>query len=294
MTVLLRSPFVDCNSPDWASGWGQDRYGYFAEFSIRTGPMYWEIVTQRMRWIPAGTFLMGSPESEAERSDNEVQHEVTISQGFWLADTTCQQELWEAVMANNPSQFKGLQHPVENVNYHDALEFCERIAELVPGLRLQLPTESQWEYACRAGTTTAFSYGETVSTDDVNYDGNYPMPNSPPGEYRQTTIDCKMLHPNDWGLYQMHGNVREWCSDWYGPYDREATVDPNGPPTGSSRVFRGGCWIVDARLARSAYRFRYAPGLRSSALGFRCLSSVKPGAEQVRAARSEPRDEAAE
>ncbi len=294
MSAFIHSPFTDCRAPDWASGWGQDEYGYYAEFSITTGPMYWDAVTQRMRWIPAGTFLMGSPEDESTRNDNEVQREITISNGFWLGDTTCRQELWEAVMGDNPSHVPGPARPVEMVSHDDAKAFCDRVNEQITSLRLRLPTEAEWEYACRSGTGTAFSYGATVSTDDVNFDGNYPMPDSPKGEYRETTIDCRTLPPNAWGVYQMHGNVWEWCEDWYGEYDLEATFDPSGPSQGSARVIRGGSWITYARHARSAYRDRSVPAARSIGLGFRCLSSVKPSAEQVSAASSEPRDEAAE
>ena len=164
MPTLIRSPIVDCRPPAWASGWGQDEYGYYAEFSVKTGDMYWDVVTQRMRWMPPGTFLMGSPETEPKRSNNEFQHEVTISEGFWLADTTCRQDLWQAVMSENPSRFRSDGLPVENVSYADAHLFFERLAERVPGLYLQLPTEAQWEYACRAGSTTAYSFGDSIST----------------------------------------------------------------------------------------------------------------------------------
>ncbi len=294
MPTLIRSPIVDCRPPDWASGWGQDEYGYFAEFSVKTGPLYWDFVTQRMRWIPPGTFLMGSPEDEQERGDDELQHEVTINEGFWLADTTCPQGLWEAVMSKNSSEFQGGDLPVDSVSFGDVHEFFDRVLERISTLQLQLPTEAQWEYACRSGTTSAFSFGAAVSTDEVNCNGNYPMPESPKGEYRETTINCRSLPPNAWGLYQMHGNVWEWCRDWYGEYDQDESVDPINTVRSSSRVVRGGSWFSDGRLARRACRGGNHPDDRSGRLGFRCLSSVKPVAEQASATRSEPRDEAAE
>ena len=235
--------------------------------------MYWDSVSQRMRWIPPGTFLMGSPDDEWHRYDNEAQHEVTLSAGFWLAETACHQELWNAVMDEKPSQFVGDQLPVENVDYHLVHEFFDRVTELVPELKLQLPTEAQWEYACRAGTQTPFWFGDDITTDQVNYDGNYPYRETK-GEYRQTTVDVESLPANKWGLFQMHGNVWEWCRDWYAEYDLESPVNPVGPKEGSYRVMRGGSWFLYAQNARSASRDWSAPGDRWGYQGFRCMSSV--------------------
>ncbi len=272
----IANPFRHCKPPPWASAWGQDKYGFFADFSVATGPMYWDCVAQRMRWVPPGTFLMGSPEDEWARNENEVQHEVTLTAGFWLADTTCRQELWNAVMQDNPSHFPGDLLPVENVDYDQVHEFFARVAEIVPGLQLQLPTEAQWEYACRAGTQTPFSFGDDITPEQVNYDGNYPYRDGTKGEYRETTVACDSLPANDWGLFQMHGNVWEWCRDWHGPYDVTGhVVDPVGPKEGSDRVIRGGSWFSYARYARSASRYGYGPGSRWSLRGVRCMSSVK-------------------
>ncbi len=291
-TQLISSPLVDGHPPPWASGWGQDEYGYYAEFSLSTGPRYWDFVTQRMRWIPPGTFDMGSPDDEAERNENEEQREVTITTGFWLADTTCRQELWQAVMTENPSNFRGHNLPVEKVSYDDVLGFFEKISTMISGLSLEFPTEAQWEYACRAGTATPFSFGANITTDEANFNGNYPYDGADKGEYHKRTIASDALSANRWGLFQMHGNVWEWCRDWYGSVDRDAHVNPSGPGEGSFRVFRGGSWNYDARDARSAYRFWIHPGDRNFDLGFRCLSSVSQVAEQVSASIGEPRDEA--
>ena len=274
-------------APTQAFRRGSDEFGEWAEFSVRGA-------TQRLRWVPAGTFLMGSPKEEPERSKGEVQHEVTLSSGFWLADTACTQELWKAVMGENPSKFKGPQRPVERVSYEDVQKFLVRISDLVPDVEFNLPTEAQWEYACRAGTTTPFSFGETISTDEANFDGNYPYAGAAKGEYREQTVDCRAFPANAWGLFQMHGNVWEWCRDWYAKYSGSAEVDPVGPAMSSNRVIRGGSWIDYARIARSASRLRLTPGYRRNNLGFRCMSSASPVAEQVSASRAQPRDEAAE
>lgn len=272
---VVTLPFVDTRPPVWASGFGQDEYGYFAEFSVSTGLGYWETVTQRMRWIPPGTFLMGAAPGEKPSFDPELQHEVTLSRGYWLADTACSQELWITVMGKNPSQFTGDLRPVEQISFEDVALFLDRLAELVPELYPCLPTEAQWEYACRAGTTTPFSFGSTITSDQVNFDGNFPFESSPKSECRAETVKVKDLSPNPWGLQQMHGNVWEWCTDWHAKYLSRPQVDPTGPAWGSYRVVRGGSWSSLARHARSACRSWNHPGLRRGFLGFRLLSSVQ-------------------
>ena len=278
-TIAL--PFINSRPPEWASGFGQDEFGYFAEFAVVTGPQYWNFVTQRMRWIPAGRFLMGSPTDEVKREANEgPQHEVTLSRGFWLADTACTQSLWQAVTGDNPSAFQGEDRPVEQVSFDNVTLFLSKLNELVPGLVACLPTEAQWEYACRAGTTTPFSFSDTITTAQVNYDGNHPYGDSPKGKHRKKTVDVKTLPPNAWGLYEMHGNVWEWCRDCYGLYSPETQFDPSGADTGSGRVLRGGCWSSFARVVRSACRRGLDPGNRLYDLGFRLLSSAGPDRNQ--------------
>ena len=251
--------------PTWANRWGKDEYGLWVEFVYKNVP-------QRMRWIEPGTFMMGSPEDEPERYDDEgPQHQVTISQGYWLFDTAVTQELWVAVVGENPSRFsEDIQNPVERVSWDDCREFLEKLNQELPGLELELPSEAQWEYACRARTTTPFSFGENITPDQVNYDGDIPYNNGDKGEYREKTVAVKSLPPNPWGLYEMHGNVREWCLDGVRDYSAEAVTDPLGSTeAGALRVIRGGSWFGDARLCRSACRSWRDPGFRGDLLGFR-------------------------
>ena len=220
--------------------------------------------------------MMGSPDDESERSNNEAHHEVTLTRGFWLADTACTQALWQAVMKDNPSKFKGEELPVERIPWKDCQTFLEQINLFLPGFNLGLPTEAQWEYACRAGTRTPFSFGRTISTEQANFKGNYPYAGGKKGEYRKTTVPVKALSCNDWGLYQMHGNVYEWCRDWYGDYDLGHLLDPEGPDTGEGRVLRGGSWNSNARDLRSAYRGMVWPSGRYSGIGFRLAQAQFP------------------
>jgi formylglycine-generating enzyme required for sulfatase activity len=257
---------VDGIPPLWASEWGQDRVGVFVAFTIAT-------VTQRLRWISPGRFWMGSPGTEAEREDSEgPRHEVTISKGFWLFDTACTQALWQAVMGNNPSHFKGPERPVETVSWNDVQEFLAKINnKMVPGLDLVLPSEAQWEYACRAGTETPFSFGETITPEQVNYNGDYPYAGGKKGLFRKETVPVASLPANPWGLYEMHGNVWEWCSDGQRTYTTDAVTDPVGlTRAGGGRVFRGGSWSGIAQLARSSYRHARHPNSRLYFIGFRC------------------------
>jgi formylglycine-generating enzyme required for sulfatase activity len=246
----------------WASDWGEDEYGIFIGFTYKG-------VRQDFRWIEPGTFLMGSPADEPARDNDETQHAVTLSKGYWLADTCVTQALWKAVMGANPSRFQGANHPVENVSWDDAQAFITRMNEMKAALRLCLPTEAQWEYACRAGTSTPFSFGEGISPEIVNYDGNYPYHNGRKGEYREQTIEVGSLPPNAWGLYEMHGNVWEWCQDWYSNYKEEAQDDPQGPGEGTRRVLRGGSWILYGRDCRSACRYHRDPSNHRDSSGFR-------------------------
>ena len=247
----------------WASDWGEDRYGLWMAFTYQN-------VRQAFRWIAPGSFLMGSPADEPQRSDNETQHTVTLTQGFWLAESTCTQALWQAVMRENPSRFEGAELPVEQVSWEDAQTFIERFNALHPLLQIRLPTEAEWEYACRAGTTTPFAFGGNITPEQVNYDGNYPYHTGSQGQYRRKTVAVKSLPPNAWGLYEMHGNVWEWCSDYYGgDYGAEPQTDPRGADSGELRVLRGGSWIDFGRYCRSADRFRDTPDFRDFIIGFR-------------------------
>jgi len=246
----------------WASDWGEDEYGLWMGFTYKG-------VKQFFRWIEPGTFMMGSPTNEPERFDDEIQHNVTISQGFWLADCTVTQALWQAAMGTNPSEFKGDDHPVERVSWNDAQAFIDQLNGLKPELKLCLPTEAQWEYACGAGTQTPFSFGDQIDSNQVNFNGEYPYNNGRMSEYRKQTVVVKSLPPNPWGLYEMHGNVWEWCQDWYGGYQNGTDIDPQGAATGDARVLRGGSWFYFGRYCRSASRSGNTPADASNDFGFR-------------------------
>ncbi len=248
--------------PDWADEIGLDEYGLYVSSSI-------EGVSQVMRWIMPGQFMMGSPESEAGHNDDELLHEVILTQGYWLADTACTQALWQAVMGENPSGFKKDLNPMERVSWNDAQEFIKRLSNEQSGLDLRLPSEAEWEYACRAGTTMPFWFGENIAPEQVNYDGNHPYAGAKKGLYREQTVEVKSLPCDSWGLYQMHGNVWEWCADWYGEYANRTLIDPQGPDQATRRVLRGGSWIDVAGYSRSAKRDRYVPDDRNDYIGLR-------------------------
>jgi formylglycine-generating enzyme required for sulfatase activity len=202
--------------------------------------------------------------------NDETQHRVILSQGFWLADTACTHALWQAVLNESLSYFRGEDRPVELVSWDDVQRFLTRLNAAAPDLAFKLPTEAEWEYACRAGTTTPFWFGEQITPEQVNYGGN--LRPSYFRKYRKATVPVKSLPCNDWGLYQMHGNVWEWCQDWYGAYPTETVIDPAGSPTGELRVRRGGSWLSIRMNTRAAQRSAHDPGLRhrySSDFGFR-------------------------
>lgn len=246
----------------WASDWGKDEYGLWMAFTYKG-------VRQAFRWCEPGTFLMGSPLNEPQRSEDELQHEVTLTKGFWIADTPVTQALWQVVMGENPSHFRGEERPVENVSWDDAQAFIDKMNGLKAELKLCLPTEAQWEYACRAGTTTPFSWGDQIDSTLVNFDGNYPYNNGRHSELREQTVEVKALPCNNWGLYQMHGNVWEWCQDWYFAYLSMPVPDPHGAESGVRRVLRGGSWLNIGRHCRSADRHSYDPPHRYDGIGFR-------------------------
>ena len=224
--------------------------------------------------IPAGSFMMGSPASEAWRGSDEGPHRrVTISKPFYMGIHEVTQEQYQAVLGENPSKFKGAKNPVEKVSWNDAAEFCRRLS-VKTGKTVRLPTEAQWEYACRAGTTTPFNTGETISTSQANYNGYYTYGIGKKGAYSDKTIPVGSFKPNAFGLYDMHGNVWEWCRDWYDKsyYAKANNRDPQGPDSGEYRVLRGGRWYSDPKNCRSAYRGRDAPNLMvGGSYGFRVV-----------------------
>jgi formylglycine-generating enzyme required for sulfatase activity/tRNA A-37 threonylcarbamoyl transferase component Bud32 len=228
-------------------------------------------VTLEMVSIPGGTFMMGSPANEKERYDDEgPQHRVTI-QPFWMSKYPITQRQWQAVMGENPSDFKGENRPVEDVFWEDVIEFCRRLSEKT-GKTYRLPSEAEWEYACRAGTTTPFYFGETITPDLVNYNGNYPYGAALKGVYREETTEVGIFPPNAFGLYDMHGNVWEWCADpWHANYDGAPTDGSVWQEGGDEGLFalRGGSWNSCAWGARAAIRDGSEPTDRSDFLGVR-------------------------
>ena len=277
MSFVLPDPFP----PPWASEWEEDaEWGLAATLNLNG-------VKQTFRWIQPGTFLMGSPEDEPQRNaERETQHEVTLTRGYWLADTACTQALWQAVMGNNPSHFKDdPANPVDKVSWHDVQTFLNRLNALVPGLDAGLPSEAQWENACRAGTSTPFSFGENITPEQVNYNGDFPYANEKIGLNRQRTVPVRSLPPSPWGLYEMHGNVYEWCADWFGNYPQGPQTDPSGPPEGVERVLRGGSWSGIGQYCRAALRDGDVPDVRHHGIGFRLAPGQRPGPAGQEAAR---------
>jgi formylglycine-generating enzyme required for sulfatase activity len=226
--------------------------------------------------IPAGTFMMGSHSDEPGRNDNEKQHEVKISKPFYLQTTEVTQGQWKNVMGENSSLIDdcGDKCPVEGVPWVDAQEFIKKLNQKESTNKYRLPTEAEWEYACRAGTTTPFYTGKCISTDQANYDGHNPGEDCPKGKYRGKKIEVGSFQANAWGLYDMHGNVLEWCQDWYGNYPSSQITDPRGLAEGDLRVVRGGSWYVVAQGCRSANRGGRLPEDPNDFVGFRLAKSV--------------------
>ncbi|QFS46778.1 SUMF1/EgtB/PvdO family nonheme iron enzyme [Nostoc sphaeroides] len=231
-------------------------------------------VTLEMVQIPGGTFMMGSPEGEAERLEREnPQHQVKVP-GFFMGKYAVTQAQYQAVMGINPSNFKGEKRPVEQVIWDEAVEFCKKLSQKT-GRTYRLPSEAEWEYACRAGTKTPFYFGETITTDLVNYNGDYPYGSAPKGEYREQTTDVGKFAPNSFGLYDMHGNVWEWCEDVYNDNYIDAPKDSSAWLTGKDndiKLLRGGSWINVARYCRSAYRDGGTRANRDDNVGFRVVA----------------------
>jgi sulfatase modifying factor 1 len=220
-------------------------------------------------WIPPGNFVMGSPKDEKLRHDNETHHKVTLIKGFYMGVHTVTQEQYETVMGKNPSHFRGEKNlPVERVSWNDCQEFIKKLREK-DKKAYRLPTEAEWEYACRAGTTTPFHFGETISTDQANYYGEAVYGNGKKGVHRAKMTPVGSFPANAWGLHDMHGNVWQWCQDMYGEYPQKDVVDPQGPEKGDRRVLRGGSWGHVPQDCRSACRFRIEPGYRSDGCGLR-------------------------
>jgi formylglycine-generating enzyme required for sulfatase activity len=263
-------------------------YGRFRRFDVSANEdIRTPIATVTEPWtgmvlveLPPGRFTMGSASSEIGRNDDEVLHDVEITRPFLLGQNEVTQQEWRTVMGTAPSHFStcGPRCPVENVTFVDVQRFLEKLnahaappASKTPALRYRLPTEAEWEHACRARTTGPFSTGENLTAAQANYNGRQPYGSFPAGDFRQKTTPAGAFPLNPWGLADMHGNVWEWTADWYGPYGESAAanIDPHGPPSGETRVIRGGSWFFDANSARCALRYTHAPQDKGFSLGFR-------------------------
>ncbi len=247
--VATTVPAVVEAKPAWAADSGKDQYGVWADLTING-------TTQRMRWIAAGTFTMGSPKDEVDRDKDEVQHQVTFSKGFWLGDTEVTQAFYQAVMKAEPSRVKGDgQHPIDTVSWNDGVKFYARLNEMKPGLGAAFPTEAQWEYACRAGA------GPT----DVGLDAAaWYVANS-----KAEAHPVRRKQPNAWGLYDMLGNMWELCGDYYGEYPAGSVTDPTGPAAGHMRTERGGSFNSAAGSCRAGWRWGSEPNAMRNNLGLR-------------------------
>jgi formylglycine-generating enzyme required for sulfatase activity len=240
----------------------------------------------RLVLIPAGEFLMGAPPGEHQAGEDErPQRRVTISRPFYMSVTPVTQQQYEAVVGTNPSRFTkaaggGPLHPVEQVSWEDAVAFCRRLSQLPAERRagrvFTLPTEAQWEYACRAGRGTAFALGDSLSAGQANFDGTRPYGAGKEGAYPQRTTKVGSYPANAWGLFDVHGNVWEWCADWYDEdyYASGPAVDPAGPERGTARVLRGGSWNNSGHVCRAAKRNRYRPDFKNDNIGFRVVLVV--------------------
>ncbi|WP_111979907.1 SUMF1/EgtB/PvdO family nonheme iron enzyme [Algibacillus agarilyticus] len=250
-----------------------DDHGIYSRVVIQ-GEFSNEPQALTLRYIPPGSFIMGSPQDEVDRDDDEAQHAVSLTSGFWLAETTITQVLWQAVMGDNPSEFKGDNLPVENVSWLDSLKFCQRINQQIKGFNLTLPSEAQWEYACRAGSTGPFNIGDSINNEQANFSND-------------RTVGVDSFARNVWGLKQMHGNVREWCLDEFendtSAYQQDPVVNGQQTPewlevqltqgendaANTQRVLRGGTWGNLAHYCRSAFRLHGLADFRSSFIGLR-------------------------
>ena len=229
--------------------------------------------------LPKGSFLMG--DSKANETDR--QHKVTISENFWMGKTEVTQKQWSEIMGNEeihpekPSLWRNSnpQYPVVSISYTDVQHFIEKLNKISKTSYFRLPTEAEWEYACRSGTVTPFSYGDRISDSLVNFNAKISSAYSIIGDYLAHPEPVGSYPPNQWGLYDMHGNVWEWVSDWYASYPKSHIIDPRGPQNGEYKIIRGGSWHYGAQNARSSSRRTHEPNLWGFSIGFRLVREKK-------------------
>ena len=250
---------------------GRATYSKFRRFNVETDQTLRRDVPEMVE-IHGGRFTMGSPAAETGRNADETLHEVTITRPFFLGRFEVTQQEWRAVMGTSPGHFPdcGETCPVEDISFVDVQRYLDKLnASSAHEFVYRLPTEAEWEYACRAGATAPFSTGANLTTDQANYNGRFPYASFAPGVFRERPTPTGSFASNAWGLADMHGNVWEWTADWYGPYPAGAARDPRGPAAGEQRVIRGGSWFFDATSARCALRYTHRPADRGFSLGFR-------------------------
>ena len=280
LAVLMVVAVMPCVAQDVVSLGVNPETG-LEEIRVDTAGLPTDAKPLEMVLIPAGTFTMGSPADERGRWDDGewLPHEVTITEPFYLGKYEVTQAQWRAVMGSNPAHSYGVgdDYPVYDVSWDDCQTFASRLNETGQG-PFRLPTEAEWEYACRAGTTTRFSFGDALECDDndgyceIQDQHMWWWGNDTYGGEASGSKEVGTKLPNPWGLYDAHGNLLEWCSDWYqSPSDRGPQTDPQGPTSGSYRVPRGGYWLGSAAYCRSAVRNSLSPGFRGHAIGFRLL-----------------------
>ncbi len=229
--------------------------------------------------IGKGDFLMGEPSDSITIPGSDIPHRVVISGDFWMSRTEITLAQWQKVMGRkelhtekpNPFRNDNQNYPVVSVSYNDVQDFLSKLNRLSPGYKFRLPTEAEWEYACRAGTNTNFSFGDTLSDSEACYNAACTSAFSRKGEKSMHPAPVGSYQPNQWGLYDMHGNAWEWVSDWFAPYKAESLVDPSGPPYGKEKVIRGGSWYFCADNAKSSSRRAHDPDLWGFSIGFRIV-----------------------
>jgi formylglycine-generating enzyme required for sulfatase activity len=271
LAVVIVGLVVFRNRPEPGTSAGE------SPVSSKAAPKPGEIITNslgmKFAWIPPGTFTMGSPKDELARQGNETQHKVTLTKGFYMGVHLVTREQWQAVMGDIPLAVKGEENlPVRGISWNGCQKFIKKLRGKDSN-PYRLPTEAEWEYACRAGMTTTFCFGETISTDQANYNGR-AYGRGKAGVDRKKPTPVGSFPPNAWGLYDMPGNCWQWCGDWWGEYPQDHVVDPRGPASGQNRVLRGGSWANGPHDCRSARHNGVGPGFIGPHVGFRlCFSS---------------------